>query len=184
MWYSYHMHNQTIIFVDGPDMCGKTEIARALSKHLHIPYFKASSEHETYNNSQEMFLEQLIHADPRVLDLLKQTGHQVVFDRGYPSEWVYSRLLDRPTSEDTLLRLDAEYAALRAKLIIPVRSSYDGIVDDMDPKLTSNKLQELHDLYIEFAEWTDLETLVLNVDDEDIIRELHDIMQFLKGDRR
>ena len=170
---------QNIIFFDGPDMCGKTQIAKALSKRSGIPYFKASSEHETYKRAQNVFLEQLVHADPRVLDILKQTGHSMIFDRAYPSEWVYSKLLDRYTDEDTLLQLDAGYAALGAKLIIPVRSSYVGIVDDMDPKLTSDRLQDLDDLYREFAEWTDVDTLLLNVDDEDLVRELTEIELFV-----
>lgn len=173
---------QTIIIIDGPDMTGKTQIAKAMSRILSIPYFKASSEHATYLGSQELFLDQLVHADPRMLDFLTQTKHSVIFDRAYPSEWVYSQLLDRPTNDDQLLMLDAGYTAIGAKLIIPVRSSYEGIVDDIDPKgLDSLKLQELHDLYMDFSEWTDLETLILNVDDEDLVRETQDIQDFLWG---
>ena len=173
---------QTILIIDGPDMCGKTEIAKAMSRNLKIPYFKASSEHSTYMNSQEIFLDQLVHADPRMLDFLNQTKHSVIFDRAYPSEWVYAQLLDRPTNEDQLMVLDAGYAAMGAKLVVPVRSTYEGIVDDLDPEgLDSFKLQELHDLYMDFTQWTDLETLVLNVDDEDLKRECQDIETFLWG---
>jgi len=163
------MPTQQIIIFDGPDMCGKSNIAKELSNQLSIPYFKASSEHDTFLKHQDRFLNQLIYADPRVLDILKQTGHSVIFDRAYPSEWAYSALLQRKTDWGMLCALDDGYAQLSAKLIICVRKSYEGITDDIQPKFGSDVLQEQDRLYREFADWTKLTTLVLDTSSEDIV---------------
>jgi hypothetical protein len=171
---------QQILIFDGPDMCGKTEIAHYISRERKIPYFKAASETGTFLHNQSKFLTQLQVADPRMLDFLKQTKHSVIFDRAYPSEWVYSRFFGRTTDDDMLTRLDMEYSILKAKLIICRRSSYEGIVDNLNASIDADKLVDLDELYMQFADWTDLDTLILNVDDEDILREADDIHEFLR----
>lgn len=171
---------QRVIIFDGPDMCGKSNIARELSQRIGVPYFKASSEHETFLHRQSRFIDQLEHADPRVLDFLKQTGHSVIFDRAYPSEWVYSKLLDRPTNMPVLHELDRGYAAIGAKLIVCVRSSYAGITDDIQPKFTQEVLEKQDALYRQFAGgWTLLDNLVLDTSSEDLPAQITTIREFL-----
>jgi len=173
------MSDQKIIMVVGPDMCGKTQIAQALAKDQNIGYFKATSEHETYLSMKERFLLQLQHADPRTLDLLKQIGFSAVFDRAYPCEFAYSRVFKRKTDNNKLVMLDREYAKLGAKIILCRRTSYKGIVDDIDPHITSTILEDLDRAYNEFCGWTRCDVLQLNVDDENIQRELTDIKNWL-----
>lgn len=170
---------QKIILFVGADMCGKTQIAHELSRRINVPTFKASSEHKSFLDAQNQFIQQLRHADPRVLDLLKQTGHSVIFDRAYPCEKVYAEFFNRPTDASALEHLDIEYSKLGAKIVICHRSSYDGIVDDLDSKLDSKALQTIDLLYQKFLHWTRCETLLLNVDDENLDREVNDIMEFL-----
>ena len=59
---------QQIVFFVGPDRCGKTEISKATSAAIGVPYFKASSEHDSFLSSKvtkrEAFLNQLRYADP------------------------------------------------------------------------------------------------------------------------
>ena len=52
---------QQVIMLVGPDRCGKTEIAKELSKRTGIPRFKASTEHDTYLNGLSGFLNQLLY---------------------------------------------------------------------------------------------------------------------------
>jgi hypothetical protein len=64
-------------------------------------------------------------------------------------------------------------------VVICRRSSYQGIKDDLRPDMN---LAELDRLYVEkFVPWTRCRTLLLNVDDEDLSRELRDIVTFLKS---
>lgn len=170
------MKNQKIIFVCGPDMCGKTQIAKEFSRRTGIPYFKASSEHASFLKGPDRFINQLKYADPRVLDLLKQTGHSVVFDRGFPCELVYATALGRDSDMPTLTELDEGYAELGAHIIVCFRSSYKGIVDDLDPRIDETRLSELSALYMKFSRWSKCNVHLLNVDDEDLNREVNEVM--------
>lgn len=174
---------QHIVFFVGPDRCGKTEIAKATARRLDVPYFKASSEHDSYLSSKvtrrEAFLNQLRYADPRVFDVLKQSGHSLIFDRGYPCEYAYARVFDRATDTKMLLHMDEMWASLGAVIVLCVRSTYEGIVDDLDPNIDASKLCEIHDAYDDFASWTKCRIMQLNVDDEDLEREVDDVLRFL-----
>jgi hypothetical protein len=173
--------DQRIIILEGTDMCGKTEISIELSKRLFIPRFKASNEHKDFLSEKNNFLIDLQHSDFRVVDLLKQTQQSIIFDRAYPSEFVYSHVLGRVTDLDALKRIDEAYAALGTKIVICHRSSYEGIVDDIDPvRLNSHKLQCLDERYVTFSTWTKCECLRLNVDDENLDREIEDIRTFFR----
>lgn len=171
----------TLLFIVGPDMCGKTEIGKALSHMTGLPYFKASTEHASFLTDQSRFLKQLIYADPRVLDFIKQTRASVIFDRGYPCEYAYSHVEGRETDHDTILKLDHEYAKLDAVIIFCYRSSYAGVIDDLDARLQGNILQKIHDEYEKFMTLSKCRWLKLNVDDEDLARETEEIVTYLKS---
>lgn len=169
-----------IIIVCGPDKCGKTNIARALAKELRVPYYKDSREQHQFVNGMEAFYNDLLHADPARLDLLAQLNTGLVFDRGYPCEWVYSRFFNRRSSDAMIQWLDEKYAALGAKIVVPIRRSYEGIVDDLNPLLAGSQLQRLEDLYTEFLVTSRCGWIKLYVDDEDLTREVNVIMSFLQ----
>lgn len=172
---------QKLVFFVGPDMCGKTQIAKHVARYLRVPYFKASDEHNSYLSKKDRFINQLRYADMRVFDVLKQTGQSVVFDRGYPCEWVYSQVFERETDMDVLKLEDESYASLGATIILCHRSSYAGIVDDIDPRIENHVLCELHDAYFDFAKWTKCRLLKVNVDDEDLERETREIVDFVRN---
>lgn len=179
------MTQHVVMFV-GPDMCGKTQIAKAVARVTGIPYFKATSEHDSYLSSKvtkrEAFLNQLRYADPRVFDVLKQTGHSIVFDRAYPCELVYSSVMGRETDSSMLGHMDETWASLGARIVVCQRSSYEGIVDDLDSKITASTLQRLHEGYDSFARTTQCKVLRLNVDDENLFREVDDVLAFMGYD--
>jgi hypothetical protein len=179
---------QRIIIFDGPDMTGKTAIARELSHRAGIPYFKASSEHATFlgdcGGSRQSgdipeFLNQLWYADPRTFDLLKQTGQSIIFDRAYPSEYVYSALFHRQTDMQAIQNLDQLYRSLGANLVLCVRASYAGIRDDLKPDMGPEVLRRQHDLYMDFLRATRLDSVLLHTDDEDLEREIHEVREAL-----
>lgn len=176
---------QKIVMICGPDMTGKTQIAQELSRRTGLPYFKATSEHTSFLSSRvsknDQFLNQLRFADPRVLDLLRQTGHSVIFDRAYPCEYSYSKVLGRETDMKMLHHVDEEWANIGARVVLCHRSSYVGIEDDLDPTINAEVLQKLHDEYFTFASWTKTKLLKLNVDDEDLEREMREVLAFIKG---
>lgn len=166
-------------------MCGKTQIAQAVSKVLGVPYFKASSEHDSYLSSKvtkrDAFLNQLRYADPRVFDVLKQSGYGLVFDRGFPCEYAYSKVFNRDTDEKMLKHMDGMWSSIDARIVLCQRSSYEGIVDDLDAKINSKVLAKVHEAYEDFASWTRCKVFRLNVDDENLNREVLDIISYLQG---
>ena len=157
-------------------MTGKTEISKEWSKFTGIPRFKASSEHTTYLGSKDRFVQQLRYADTRMVDFLGQTGHSVIFDRAWPCEYAYSKVFNRDTDLRALREVDSAYAALETWIIITGRTSYESIIDDIDPGITEETLKKIHCAYTEFMTWTKCRVLYLPVDDEDLEREIKDIM--------
>lgn len=171
--------NDLVLFVCGPDKCGKTNIIERLSNEFNIPSFKASDEHRTFLKNQKEFLYQLRYSDFRTYDLVSQLGLSVLFDRGYPCEKVYAEFFGRQTDIVALEALDAMYAQLGAKILLCTRHDFTGIIDDLDQRLDSNALEKISNLYHSFAQWTKCETFTLYVDDEDIDREIKEIKQWL-----
>jgi hypothetical protein len=169
--------------LDGPDCCGKTEIGKAIAQLTGAPYFKNKNEFGAFlSMDSEYFVNTVIYAEPFFLDYLEQAKASVILDRSFVSEWVYSRAFDRPTNEDWLRRIDEKYAVLGTKIIIPYRSSYTGRVDEMSSgKIDDKKMELLDSLYRQFSKWTRCKHIMLNVDDEDLTRELTDIIEFLES---
>lgn len=172
---------QTIVFMVGADRCGKTEIGKALSKHLALPYYKASAERGAFVANQKRFINDIKHACPARLDLLKQLGHGVVYDRGYPCEYVYSRFFGRKSDDKAVFWLDEQYARLGANIVIAARKDFTGIQDDLDASIGKEQLERLVALYDEFAAKSKCRILKLFVDDEDLSRELTEITAFIKA---
>lgn len=170
---------QNVIIFDGPDMCGKTEMAQHLSRMLNIPYFKNTCEKKFFEKDPGYFTKALKYGDSYFASYLKQTGASVILDRSFPSEFVYSQIMSRETNWDILRMIDTMFTDVCTKIIIPVRTTYLGIKDDIFDVLDESKLSMIDKKYREFAMWTSCDTLILNVDDEDLEREMRDIIPFI-----
>ena len=171
---------QQIIIFEGPDGCGKTNIAKALEEKIGVPYFKNESEWSCFEDDPSYFINAITYGDPYFLSYLRQTQASVIMDRWYPSEWVYPRIFGRETDYGILRTLDNQAAELGAKIIIPHRTSYDNVVDQFE-SIKPDNLLKIEEAYRLFSEWTNCQTFFLNVDDEDIDRELSEVMNFLGG---
>jgi hypothetical protein len=167
--------NQQIYVFCGPDMCGKTQISKEWSNIKNIPYFKASSEHETYLEKKDKFINQLKFADTRMVDFLSQTKHSVIFDRAWPCEFAYSKVFNRQTDLNILKSVDSAYSELNTNIILCYRSSYKGIIDDLDSTINSDKLLKIEQAYREFLAFTKCKYHILNVDDNNLQREIDDL---------
>lgn len=173
------MSNQRIIIFDGPDGCGKTQIAAALSERIGVPVFKNEFEwkHFSTENKDEYFVNAIKYQHPYLLSFLKQTGNSVIFDRAHPSEFAYSSVFNRKTDWDALTECDEMSYDMNAKIIIPFRTSYDNVEDEFG--VTSEHLEKIFNEYKAFARWTKCEVYFLNVDDEDLDRELREVIGFV-----
>jgi len=173
------MKTQRVIIFDGPDGCGKTNIANALSKLTGIPVFKNEFEWDYFDieSKNEYFINAIRYQHPYLLSYIKQSSSSVIFDRAHPSEYVYPKVFSRKTDLSALRLCDDMSAELEAKIVIPYRSSYENVKDEYG--VMPEHLRQADNYYREFAEWTRCETLFLNVDDENLERELREIMEFV-----
>ena len=169
-----------IVAFIGPDMTGKSNIAAALSKDIGIPVFKNGGEWKTELDSEDYFVNLLKFGGPFLMDFMKQTKPNVILDRFYPCELVYSRAFGRDTDMKAISWMDNEFSKIHGKFIICLKKSYDGLVDDVYPdQLPTEKLIELDDLYKDVYSTTKCDSLVLYTDDMDLDRQVADIKQFL-----
>jgi hypothetical protein len=141
---------QKIIIFGGPDRCGKTTIAKTLSRVLGIPYFKPTNQQWFAMNDPSVFRKQTEFGEPKLLDFIKQTGQSVIMDRGFPCDYAYSKALVRETAWSTIEALDEEYGKLGAQLVFTLRTDYDGISDDWS-KMSAKTLRALDHEYRMYA---------------------------------
>lgn len=173
------MSKQKIVILCGPDRCGKTNIIEELSRRTKIPTFKAKVQREFFVGDRKNFLPFLRYGETTILDMVEQLGSSVLFDRLWPCEWVYSRCFGRETDDNVVAKLDARYAALNALIVVCHRSSYAGIEDDDDPSVKQVTLEKLDALYHDFAKQAKTRCEFLNVDDEDLEREITQILKWM-----
>jgi deoxyadenosine/deoxycytidine kinase len=173
------MKKQTVIIFDGADKCGKSEMAKELSRRLEIPYFKNQSEWDAFSSDPSYFANAMKYGDDFFYRFLRDTGVSCILDRSYPSEWVYSRVYNRSTHNDALTHVDKLASSINVRIVIPYRSSYEGIRDDVHD-IDQTYLEKIDSTYLSFMSWTSCPVFRMNVDDENLEREMIDILNFLE----
>ena len=165
----------------GPDMTGKSNIAAELSRQTSIPVFKNSGEWNTELDSPDYFLNLLRFGGPFLMDFMKQTDANVILDRFYPCELVYSEAFGRETDRRAIGWMDKEFAAAGGKFVVCVRKDYTGLVDDQYPDdLPVSMLQKMDDGYRRFLESTDCDYFLLETDDMNLNNQVEKIKMFLE----
>jgi len=87
--------------------------------------------------------------------------------------------MGRETDHLMLSCVDKAMDNLHAKVVVCCRTSYAGIVDDLDPKINPEVLAKLDAMYWEFAGWTSCDTLMLCTDSENLRFEIFSILDFI-----
>ena len=173
----HHLMKQKVIIFDGPDRCGKTNMARELSRRINVPYFKNKDEHKYFLKDPSYFLNAIRYVDTYFTSYLETSGSSVILDRAWPSEWIYSKVFDRTTDLEVLRELDERHSKLGTKIVIPLRKDYSRVRDEYES--INKNLTKIHDLYLKFCDWSFCESRVIYVDDENLDREMKEIQEFL-----
>lgn len=155
-------NKQTVLIIEGPDGCGKTEIGNALSRTLGIPYFRMDSQFDNFRKGK--FKTALEFDMPYIASFLFQTGHSVIIDRAYPSEYVYSRVFGRESNDKVLFEVDLKFRSMDAIIIMLVRNKTSYASNRHDDIIPNNRLEEIHDMYGEFSKHTLCKQIIMNVD--------------------
>lgn len=171
---------QKVVIFGGPDRCGKTTIAKELSRLTGIPYFKPTGQRSIAIKHPKLFEDQTRWAEPRVQDLLAQTGYSVIIDRSFPCDWAYSHVLGRQTAWSTIDVLDTSYGEMDAMLVLTLRRDYRDLKDDAFEAIDTEKLWALDELYRTYAVGTKMNVLILETDDEDLKRQTDTILEHMR----
>jgi thymidylate kinase len=168
---------QTIVILEGADNTGKTNIGKALSSVMDIPYFKNKDEHRYFLKDPEYFIHAIRYVDTYFTSYLETSRASIILDRAWPSEWIYSQALGRKTDMEVLRELDDRHAALGTNIVVSWRSDYSAFKDDYQQ--VNDNIKRINELYMEFVSWTRCKCMKLNVDDQNLNREISEIRKFI-----
>lgn len=172
--------DQKIIVLDGPDNTFKTPLARVLSEQTGIPVFKNRKEKDIFKE-KEGYLYDFRYSQSYITQFLEQTNYSIIFDRSWPSQYVYSLLTNRTWDYNEWLAIDQKYSSLNAYVVIPCRTDYSKSIDDL---FTTHEIQRQHELYEDFVAKSKCQNIMLlNVDcieaESDLQRKAEDIRKFV-----
>jgi len=168
-----------LLIFEGPDGCGKTNIAEAVGEKLGIPVYKSGREHEIFHDPQGQYLT-LKWANYEMIKLLETTGTSVIFDRFFPSEWVYAQVFKRKTDLELVKKYDAWWAALGGKIIWLDKTE----MDTEDELIPASKYNEIRERYFDYMKETRCDLFYLNTGDRDLERQVEEICQFIEESKR
>ena len=167
--------NQQLIIFEGPDLCGKTNIAEEVSRRLGIPVYKSGREHDLFHDKDAQYLT-LKYGNYEMIKILETTSSSIMFDRFFPSEWVYSQIYDRTRDLDLVLEYDKYWASLGGKIVWLDKPNMDG----KDELIESSRYNEIRQKYEEYMQLTRCNVFRLDTSDRDLETQATKICNFIK----
>lgn len=165
---------QRLIIFEGPDLCGKTNIAEAVSKQFGIPVYKSGREHDLFHDKDAQYLT-LKYGNYEMIKLLETTKASVIFDRFFPSEWVYSQVYDRTRDLDLVLEYDAYWASLGGVIVWLDKPELDGV----DELIDAAEYNEIRRKYNDYMQLTKCRHLYLDTSDHNLSEQAKKICNFI-----
>ncbi len=141
------IHSLPSIIVVGPDRVGKTTIVKHISEMLEIPPFKCPAEKKIFKEGGR----ESLAFDYTLTHFMAQTGVRFISDRGYPCEWVYSKVFGRQTDLDLLDLIDRAHQNLGTRILYLYSSVEPTEPDDLVP---ADKYWDVKQTYDDFCEWS------------------------------
>jgi len=175
--------NGGVLFVEGPDRCGKTHIAKALAEKYSLEYWRNDNVDDIlrYAGPGEFkkVLQYYYSQMPLFAKMLQNRGSGLVIDRCYITEWVYSNLFNRATDLDVIQGLEQQYMELGGVIIYCYKTDYMAFHDEF---VKEEQIKQIKDLYrIYFEEHAKMPILWLDTSHEDLTDQLMIIDRFLKS---
>jgi len=168
-----------LLIFEGPDRCGKTNIAQAVGERLGIPVYKSGLEAQLFHDPEGQYLS-LKWANYEMIKLLETTKASVIFDRFFPSEWVYAQVFERKTDLELVRKYDAWWAELGGMIIWLDKPE----MSEEDELIPASKYNEIRDQYFEYMKETQCDMLYLNTTDCDLTAQVDKICHFIEEANR
>ena len=120
-----------IIFMEGPDGTGKTNIAAALAEKYDMKVYKNEAEFRLYDeDNTNKFVNLLRYSGPAEYHMVKLLSPDIIFDRNYISEYAYSKAFNRETDLALIKAFDSLYSKLNSMIIYCYKKEYKNYEDD------------------------------------------------------
>lgn len=168
------INNQRIIIFEGPDDTGKSDIAKALSKLIGVPYFKNKIEDSIFEDGNS---DNAIYSGLYMTQFLVDTGYDIILDRFHASEFVYSEVYNRETDADSIVDMDEDLGNLNTTIVYCYK---DNLEDYSDHLVDKETIKEIKDKYHLFFQITDCNVLLLQTDSENLEWQIAHITDFLR----
>ena len=101
----------------------------------------------------------------------------MIFDRFFPSEWVYSQVYDRTRDLDLVMEFDKYWASLGGKIVWLDKPEMDG----EDELIENDRYNQIREKYQQYMSMTSCEVYHLDTSDHDLENQVNKICNFLQG---
>tara|TARA_Y100000296_G_C5118498_1_gene229092 strand:- start:61 stop:609 length:549 start_codon:yes stop_codon:yes gene_type:complete len=164
----------TKVIICGPDNVGKTNIAHALSKILNIPVYKSGREADIFHEIDAQFnvLKWGVYEQIRLIEILDVS---IIFDRFFPSEYVYANVYKRNTDLDLIKKYDKWWSEIGGTIIFLDKPKMDG-EDDLVKESEYSKIRKQ---YNDYRTITNCKSLYIDTSDHDLDKQINQILKFL-----
>jgi len=168
-----------IIIVEGVDGVGKTTVAKELAKELNYGYIKNPFPSRDYYNNYNTSLFEFSY-----LLMILKTGKldNIVLDRWYSSELVYSYLYKREIEKKQFWKMDRELAEMGAVGLylhkLQKKESYK------NENVNYESLQILDQKYMKYIEKSKIPYHTVSTNTENVKDQIKLIKFFLKGAKK
>ena len=137
-----------IIFMEGPDGTGKSNIAEALADKYKMKVYKNDAEFRLYNeDSTNKFINLLRYSGPAEYHMVKLLRPDIIFDRNYISEYAYSKAFNRETDLALIKAFDSLYSKLNSMVIYCYKKEYKNYKDNFIDLEKINEIDLAYRLY-------------------------------------
>jgi|TARA_Y100000310_G_scaffold309357_1_gene353365 hypothetical protein len=145
--------DQNILIFENCTNIDHSKLLNSCSRKLYLEIFKFDANLKIYDElTKEQIVENnLLFADPYIIQFLKQTRQSAIFDRKHISQYVNSKIDGLKIDDDIFKKVDDLYSKLGTIIIL----LYDKF--NKDPK---------YDLYIKFLENTMCKVLSVDINDD------------------
>jgi thymidylate kinase len=111
-----------------------------------------------------------------MIKILETTRASIIFDRFFPSEWVYSQVYNRTRDLDLVMEYDEYWASLGGKIVWLDKPEMDG----KDELIASSEYNEIRQKYQQYMTMTGCEVFRLDTTDRVLETQVNKICNFIK----
>jgi len=166
---------QTIIILIGHDTSGKSSIAKELSKKLNLPIWKM----KTPKHFWDPIVAQR-YSQETITQITEQTNVSYISDRGFPCDWMYSKLFARSFDYEKAIDTDIRFSKMNTLIVLCYKTKDKFLHDEEDKDFVSiNDYQKMTNIYLDYLNQTQCRYIKINTNNENITNQINEIVKHI-----